>query len=78
MGTAGADDLANAAGTALLTYYAIALVVWLIPSLAILRKIGRSRAWSCLSLVPFIGVWLLLLVLAFARWPALGRGEGVS
>jgi hypothetical protein len=51
-------------------------VVWLpmclllvIPFWIICGKVGLPRILSLATLVPFVGVLIVLIVLAFARWP---------
>lgn len=59
-GTIGPAELALLAGLGLLT-------VW--PAWRVLRKAGFRPFLSIVAVVPF-GVVLVLLYLAFARWPA--------
>jgi hypothetical protein len=44
-------------------------IIWLIPCLRILSRIGRSRWWGLLFLVPFLGWAALLWFIAYSRWP---------
>jgi hypothetical protein len=39
------------------------------PFWAILGKIGRSRIWLFLLLIPVLGTVVLLWFVAFAKWP---------
>jgi hypothetical protein len=47
-----------------------ALLVW--PCWRILKKAGLQPALSLIALIPF-GVFVVLLILALSRWPALTR-----
>ena len=51
---------------------AAALIVHLIPVWIILRRAGFSGWWSLFRYVPVVGL-VLLWVLAFIPWPALGE-----
>lgn len=50
------------------------LVLTVLPFWVIFEKAGFPGALSLLMMVPGINV-IMLFVLAFARWPALERGE---
>lgn len=48
----------------------MAATIW--PSVKILNRLGFSRWWALLMIVPFgfiVGLWLL----AFSRWPNFGN-----
>ena len=47
-----------------------ALLVW--PCWRILKKAGLQPAFSLLALFPF-GVFVVLVILAFAEWPSVSR-----
>jgi hypothetical protein len=47
-----------------------ALLVW--PCWRILKKAGLEPTLSLIALIPF-GVFVVLLILAFAQWPTLTR-----
>ena len=40
-----------------------------LPMYFVLPKAGFSRWWTLLVMVPFIGIPIVLYVLAFAKWP---------
>jgi ABC-type glycerol-3-phosphate transport system permease component len=47
----------------------IVLIAFAVPVARILRRLGFSRAWAILSLIPIaniIAVW----VLAYSKWPS--------
>jgi hypothetical protein len=48
-----------------------------IPLWFICRKAGFSGAWSLLSLLPLIGLLIVLIFLACAEWPARLAASGV-
>lgn len=50
--------------------YLVMLVVVGIPIIKLLGKVGLSRYWGLLLIIPVLGIWTLLMILAFARWPA--------
>jgi tetratricopeptide (TPR) repeat protein len=61
--------------------YLASLVAVGIPILILFRKVGLSCWWGALLLIPLAGIWMALMILAFARWPAqrspkLPAGEG--
>ena len=47
------------------------LVAHVIPLWFVCRKAGFSGAWSLFSIVPILGLPLVLIVLASAEWPSL-------
>jgi hypothetical protein len=58
------------------------VIVWLIiatlviiPAWHILRKAGFIPALSLLLIVPLLGWFCAIIVLAFVPWPALKRGS---
>jgi len=54
-----------------LAHWLIVLVLvasWLIPGAIILKRLGLSRWWVLLGVVPVVGL-LSLWLLAFAKWP---------
>jgi len=51
---------------------AIWLVIFLPPSVRIVRRVGYSGWWALLMIVPGVNV-IALWALAFIRWPALDR-----
>ena len=50
--------------------YLVMLVIVGIPIIKLLGKVGLSRYWGLLLIIPVLGIWILLMILAFARWPA--------
>jgi hypothetical protein len=47
----------------------IVLIAFALPVARILRRLGFSRAWAILSLIPIaniVAVWIL----AYAKWPS--------
>ena len=42
-----------------------------IPGWKIFKQTGMSPAWSLLVFVPGLGILIVYVMLAFARWPAL-------
>ena len=48
--------------------YLILVVLTAIPSWVLLGRIGLSRWWTLLSLVP-LGMLIVLWMVAFRRWP---------
>jgi len=46
----------------------LAAILWVIPLWQILKKSGRSGAWSLVSLFAPAGL-VLLYVIAFSEWP---------
>lgn len=55
----------------------IPLMLWsaisLIPSLTICKRIGKTRWWAAVSVIPFVGPLILLFILAYSRWPNQAR-----
>jgi hypothetical protein len=52
--------------------FVVFVVVALIPLWKIFGKTGMSPWLSLLVLIPGLGGLICVLILAFARWPALG------
>ena len=40
----------------------------MIPSIRILRRVGKSWAWSLFAIWPIIGIIVVLWVIAYSRW----------
>ncbi len=57
-----------------LAVVALLLAIFLVPAVAILRRAGYSGWWALLCYVPLVNI-LALWIFAFARWPALERGN---
>jgi len=51
----------------------IAAILVVIPAWRILRKAGFVPALSLLLIVPLLGGLCVMILLAFAQWPALKR-----
>lgn len=49
-------------------HFVVALVL-IIPTWRICTRAGFSGAWSLLHLVPVIGIFIIMAVLAFSPWP---------
>lgn len=45
------------------------VVLLIVPALVILKKAGLSPALSLFLFVPFLGVLIVYLILAFSKWP---------
>jgi uncharacterized membrane protein YhaH (DUF805 family) len=43
-----------------------ALVI--VPAVKLLRRVGKSWAWSLVSFVPAIGPIILIWIVAFSQW----------
>lgn len=46
-------------------------VATVVPLLTICRRVGKTRWWSALALIPFLGVIVVLYFFAYSRWPAI-------
>jgi hypothetical protein len=62
------DDTALAGGQLVIGLVIVLLLI--IPVWKIFAKAGLGGAWSLLMLVPGIGPLIVILMLAFKRWPA--------
>lgn len=51
--------------------YVVMIALLLFPLWKIFGKAGLAPLWSLLLLIPGIGGVVCLVVLAFARWPAM-------
>jgi len=45
------------------------IVLTVIPSVKLLRRVGIHPALAILNLLPFLGAVLILWIVAYARWP---------
>lgn len=52
----------------------VVLVIIMCPFYAILGRIGWSRAWALVTLIP-LGAFVLLLCIAFGRWNSVDVDE---
>ncbi|HUL05955.1 MAG TPA: hypothetical protein VLV76_06445 [Candidatus Acidoferrum sp.] len=48
----------------------IVTIALLIPTVRVLRRMGKSRWWALFALVPIFGIIVLMWILAYSRWPA--------
>jgi hypothetical protein len=64
------DDATNIVGG--LVGIGIALVIFVVPLVKILRKAGYSGWWILIWLVPIANI-VMLWVLAFSDWPNLAK-----
>jgi len=53
---------------------AVMTIVFAVPGAIILRRLGFSRWWVILAMLPYVNI-VGLWVLAFVRWPALDRSR---
>ena len=61
--------LATLMGMLVVGYLVLALLL-IVPTWRILDRAGFAGALSLLNLVPLIGPFLVLAILAFSTWPA--------
>jgi hypothetical protein len=50
------------------------IVLIAIPSVILLKRVGLSRAWALVSIIPLIGTLVILWLVALRRWPAVLEG----
>lgn len=50
--------------------YVLLVALTIIPSLALLKRTGMSKAWALLSLAP-LGMLVILWLIAYRAWPRL-------
>ena len=49
--------------------FAIWLVITLIPAISICKRIGKTRWWAALAVIPpFLGLIVFLYIIAYSRW----------
>ncbi|MCP5113445.1 MAG: hypothetical protein GY953_21640 [bacterium] len=58
----------------ILLFGGMMMIVFVVPLLKILSKAGLSSALVVLVFVPFVGLPVLLFVIAFMDWPTLRTG----
>ena len=58
----------------LLFPYFIVVVLTVIPALIILKRVGLSRAWALLAIIPPGGV-LIFWIVAFKSWPLIEKSD---
>jgi hypothetical protein len=47
------------------------VLVWvlsIIPSIRLLGRVGKSKAWALLALWPLVGLLMLVWIVAYSRW----------
>jgi uncharacterized membrane protein YhaH (DUF805 family) len=44
-------------------------VIFIVPGWVIAKKTGRHGALSLLMLIPYVGSYIYMGILAFGRWP---------
>ena len=49
--------------------HVVAALVLIIPTWRICTRAGYSGAWALLHLVPIIGAFIVMAILAFGDWP---------
>lgn len=50
-------------------YILVIFVILGIPILAMLTRIGRTKTWIFSLFIPYVGLVVLLWLIAFTRWP---------
>jgi hypothetical protein len=60
--------------TAMLIPYLVIVVLTIIPAVRILRRVGLSRAWALLTIIPPGGV-LIFWIVAFRSWPLVEKNN---
>jgi hypothetical protein len=48
---------------------AIWIILSIIPAIKLLGRLGKSRWWAAITLVPVLGIVILLWIVAYSRWP---------
>jgi uncharacterized membrane protein YhaH (DUF805 family) len=59
----------------LVVSHVLVALVLIIPTWRICERAGFSGAWSLLHLIPMIGSFIVMAILAFGDWP---NGEATS
>ena len=47
------------------------VLVWvlsIVPSVRLLGRVGKSKAWAFLALWPVVGLLILVWIVAYSRW----------
>jgi hypothetical protein len=57
-------------------YWAVSLLLWVIPTWRILGRAGNVPALALLGLIPIVGVLIVLFVIAYGRWPRFENRAG--
>jgi hypothetical protein len=55
--------------------FAFWMVVTIIPSIKLLRRVGMHPALAALNLLPFLGVIILVWIVAYSQWPKASARE---
>ncbi|NKB55959.1 MAG: hypothetical protein GKS00_06455 [Alphaproteobacteria bacterium] len=50
--------------------YTIVPIIMFVPTWKIFGIAGKSKKWAFLQAIPYIGHFVLLLILAYSKWPA--------
>jgi hypothetical protein len=53
----------------------ILIILTAIPSVALLKRLGLSRWWAVISIVPILGTIAILWFVTFRRWPTVLEGK---
>ena len=53
--------------------YLIYIVVLFYPTWRIMKRTGLNPAWAFLVLVPVLGPFVAIIILAFSSWPVLNK-----
>jgi hypothetical protein len=57
--------------------YFIVAALTVIPSLAILRRVEKPRAWAFLGLLP-LGIFIVFWIVAYSRWGIVDARMGAN
>lgn len=55
--------------------YIVIAALQIIPCWKALEKTGQTPALSLIALIPGLGLLIVLLILAYGRWPNVGKGS---
>ena len=69
-----ADTVGLVDFVAMLIPYFVVVVLTIIPAIRILRRVGLSRAWALLAIIPPGGV-LIFWIVAFKSWPLMEKSD---
>ena len=47
---------------------ALVWILSIIPSIRLLGRVGKSKAWALLALWPLVGLLVLVWIVAYSRW----------
>jgi hypothetical protein len=51
--------------------FTVWIVISIIPSIRLLRRIGIHPTLAAFNIMPFIGTIILLWIVAYSKWPTL-------